>query len=339
MAEKVNVGVIGLGDHSSLSHLKYLAQLGDICEVKVLADLDVQRVQQANELFNFAARTALSAQEVISDDAVDAVMIMTPDRFHAEQLSAAIEEGKHVFCEKPLATSVDEYAQIVASLKRAESDGLIVSTCHPRRFDPPFIALKDCLNNPNSMASYFGVDEDMGDPVSFDFDFQYHKPSKRGIHTSLMFDHLNHEVDLMHFLFGPNQIARAQKHYDSETNFEVSGVRTDGLEFIFSGSRYLDEKFYKEQAHVGFENGTTLSMDMFEGIGVLGLAGEVIRRRDERFKTDYTERFSAINRHFLLSVMGVEPPYISTDEMLINTKAAIDLHERSAYVGETEQSS
>jgi hypothetical protein len=66
---------------------------------------------------------------------------------------------------------------------------------------------------------------------------------------------------------------------------------------------------------------------MENGIALLGLAGQVEQLRDNGFKTDYTERFSAINRHFLSSVLGLEPPYISPEEMLINTKTAIDLHE------------
>ena len=43
--------------------------------------------------------------DVLRDDAVDAVILCTPHRFHTDQIIAAAAHGKHVFCEKPLSTT------------------------------------------------------------------------------------------------------------------------------------------------------------------------------------------------------------------------------------------
>ncbi|MBL8680257.1 MAG: Gfo/Idh/MocA family oxidoreductase [Myxococcales bacterium] len=56
---------------------------------------------------------------LLSDPSLDAVIVATPDRLHAAQCIAAARAGKHVFCEKPLATSADEARAIVAACEEA----------------------------------------------------------------------------------------------------------------------------------------------------------------------------------------------------------------------------
>ena len=59
-----------------------------------------------------------SFDEILSDDAVDVVHITSPNLFHLEQASGALEAGKHVICEKPLAMNTDETRQLVALARR-----------------------------------------------------------------------------------------------------------------------------------------------------------------------------------------------------------------------------
>ena len=60
--------------------------------------------------------------EVITDPEVDAVWICSPSQYHAEQIKAAAANGKHVFCEKPLATDLGETVSILGSLTNEGSD-------------------------------------------------------------------------------------------------------------------------------------------------------------------------------------------------------------------------
>jgi predicted dehydrogenase len=85
-------------------------------------------------------RVASSVEEVITDQAVDAVVISTRHASHARLAAEALRAGKHVFCEKPLALSVDEPRLVSKAI--AESDG-VLAVGFNRRFAPFVRELRD----------------------------------------------------------------------------------------------------------------------------------------------------------------------------------------------------
>jgi predicted dehydrogenase len=85
--------------------------------VSWVADVDSAR---ANELASFCSAAATGDwREAISDPDVDAVIVSTPTKFHAEIAVGALQAGKHVLCEKPLARTVDEAEAIVNAARHA----------------------------------------------------------------------------------------------------------------------------------------------------------------------------------------------------------------------------
>lgn len=323
MNKRVKVGIIGLGDHCSQSHIKHLITMTDICQIVAVCDLDVEKAKKVCNELNVPDSNDLyyhgAFEDLIRNDKLEAVFIMTPDRFHLDQLIACTKAKKHVFCEKPLASTQDEYERLEHAFSFAAEHNLVVTTCHPRRFDPPFAEMKDLINTDPA---------ELGKVLNFEFYFQYHKPSKQGLHTSLMFDHLNHEVDAMNYLFGKSSIKHAVKHYDSETAFHVSGLREDGISFSFIGQRKLEDTIYPEHMKVNFEEGF-ITMDLHRGIMHIDTGNSYSTQSYGLCQTDYITRFEAINRNFLESIIGTANPYLKSDEMLMNTKLAIDLHEQT----------
>jgi len=80
--------------------------------------------RDATRAAEFAARHGAAAayddyQALLSDPAVDAVYIATPNALHAEQVTAAARAGKHVLCDKPLATSIGEAERAIAECQAA----------------------------------------------------------------------------------------------------------------------------------------------------------------------------------------------------------------------------
>ncbi len=73
---------------------------------------------------------------------VDAVILCSPHRFHADQIVAAASAGKHVFCEKPLCTTAADGARALAAVKAA---GVVLGIGHERRFEPAVIAMREAL--------------------------------------------------------------------------------------------------------------------------------------------------------------------------------------------------
>lgn len=77
--------------------------------------------------------------ELLARKDIDAIVLATPPSGHVDQISAAAQAGKHVFCEKPLAL---ERAAAVAAVKAAEQAGVTLGLGYNRRFHPSWVDLK-----------------------------------------------------------------------------------------------------------------------------------------------------------------------------------------------------
>jgi predicted dehydrogenase len=92
--------------------------LPDEPELTVLADVDADRAAHAARTLGFARSTG-EWRELVADAAVDIVDITTPNLLHKEMALAAVAAGKHVYCEKPLAPSVDEALEMTLAAEKA----------------------------------------------------------------------------------------------------------------------------------------------------------------------------------------------------------------------------
>jgi predicted dehydrogenase len=84
--------------------------------------------------------TATGFDDALADDDVDAVILCTPHKFHADQIVAAALAGKHVFCEKPLATTGVEARKAIDAVT---STGVRLGVGHEKRFEPAVIAMRE----------------------------------------------------------------------------------------------------------------------------------------------------------------------------------------------------
>jgi hypothetical protein len=80
--------------------------------------------------------------DVITDPEVDAVWICSPSQFHAEQIKAAAANGKHVFCEKPIATDLGETVEAINACNEA---GVKLMIGLQRRFDENFKRVRTAI--------------------------------------------------------------------------------------------------------------------------------------------------------------------------------------------------
>ncbi len=113
MTAPMRVGVVGCGiiakryveDSPAFAHWQPVA----------CADLDLTARDAFATQFDLRA---LSVEELIADDEVELVLNLTPPKVHAAVVRAALEAGKHVYTEKPLATTVEEARELVAQAER-----------------------------------------------------------------------------------------------------------------------------------------------------------------------------------------------------------------------------
>src|SRR2546430_5970837 len=99
----VRVGVVGVGMIGQ-DHIRRLTQVLSGAAVVAVTDVDADRAQSVASGVP-GARALPTGQAVIDDDEVDAVLVASWGGTHEDYVVAAIEAGKPVFCEKPLATT------------------------------------------------------------------------------------------------------------------------------------------------------------------------------------------------------------------------------------------
>jgi predicted dehydrogenase len=135
-AEPTGVAVVGLG-YWGPNLLRVLADKPE-AEVRWICDLDRERLQRFRRRYP-ATRTTTHFDRVLADPAVETVVIATPVHTHYNLAAKALEAGKHVFVEKPLAPSsamADELAEMAA--KR----GRVLMCGHTFVYSPPVRAIK-----------------------------------------------------------------------------------------------------------------------------------------------------------------------------------------------------
>jgi predicted dehydrogenase len=123
MSAPVRVGLVGCGRIALLFHLRALGQLPE-AELVAIAEPNSDRLQKAQARAGRAAAFT-DYQELLALPGVDAVVICLPTGMHSAAACAAFGAGKHVYLEKPLATSLDEAAAVLAAWRASGRVGMI----------------------------------------------------------------------------------------------------------------------------------------------------------------------------------------------------------------------
>jgi len=122
-------------------HARKLARVVSGSALAAVSDFDAGVVAAvAGEL---GARTHEDGLALIDDPAVDAVVVATRDGTHADLVLAALRTGKPVMCEKPLAPTAAECHTVVQAQAAMSNPVDLVTVGFMRRFDPPYVALRD----------------------------------------------------------------------------------------------------------------------------------------------------------------------------------------------------
>ena len=119
----LTIGVIGCGQIAQAVHLPILERLPGV-RVTALADVDAARLSQAGARVPRAARFSDYAR-LLATAQVDAVVVCVPPALHAEVAIAALQADKHVYLEKPLATTLDDGERVCEAWRRSGRVGMI----------------------------------------------------------------------------------------------------------------------------------------------------------------------------------------------------------------------
>lgn len=137
---RVSVGVVGAGNYARMVVLPQIGKNPSYCP-KVLCDAKGLPAAHAAKKWGFE-QVATDEKAVFADPDVRAVFLLTPHNEHARQVKEALEAGKSVFVEKPLALSVEEMTAIEDVLPTIAEGGQVLTVGFNRRFSPAARALR-----------------------------------------------------------------------------------------------------------------------------------------------------------------------------------------------------
>ncbi|NUP98929.1 MAG: Gfo/Idh/MocA family oxidoreductase [Armatimonadetes bacterium] len=137
--DTVRIGLVGCGGMGRALFAQ--AATLDYARIVAVSDLDEARRGEAAEQFGCEGIADFAA--LIARDDIDAVFVATPGGYHREVVEAAAAAGKHIFSEKPLATSVEDCDAMIAAVERA---GVKHATGQVCRFHPTHLRLKQMMS-------------------------------------------------------------------------------------------------------------------------------------------------------------------------------------------------
>jgi predicted dehydrogenase len=139
--KSVKIGAIGCGGRL-LGVMKRIPGIGEDIEVSALCDVSERSVQAAREAFAPNAKVYADYRELARDPGIDWVMVGSWNCYHREHALAALAAGKHVFCEKPLATTLEDCLAMRDAWKES---GRIFSVGFVLRYSPHYQAIRKII--------------------------------------------------------------------------------------------------------------------------------------------------------------------------------------------------
>lgn len=128
---KIRIGVAGAAGAFGTKHLEALSQI-ESCDITTVMTTKKEQAAEVAQTFG-ASHSFDNFDDFITSDAHDAVILATPTQMHAEQTIKALQAGKHVLVEIPMADSLADAEAMVAM---QEQTGLVAMAGHVRRFNP-----------------------------------------------------------------------------------------------------------------------------------------------------------------------------------------------------------
>ncbi len=232
--------MIGVGHLGSL-HAKMLAEIADVRLVGVY-DTDAPKAALVAEEFKSVAHDDID--ELIS--ACSAVTIATPTTTHYEVAKKAIEQGKHLFIEKPITRSVQEAEELC---RLAAARNVLIQVGHIERFNPAILALEKYEINPMFVESH-----------------RLAQFNPRGTDVAVVLDLMIHDIDII-LSFVKSPVARVDANgvaVVSETA-DIANARIqfeNGCVANVTASRISQRKMRKMRL---FQKNGYISIDFSEG--------------------------------------------------------------------------
>lgn len=309
--EIIALGVLGAGNYARTTFLPAVKKVGGVAPVGIVSATGLS-ANHAAQRFGFGF-SGSDPETIFSDPAINLVAILTRHHQHAEQILKALEAGKNVFCEKPLAINEEQLDDVASALQQENAPLLTIG--FNRRFAPLAKQLKAFLEghsepmiiNYRINAGFLPLDHWTQDP-----DQGGGRIVGEGCHF----------IDFLTFLVGQNPISVSADGLVDNGRYNQDNViltlkYADGsigtIAYLANG----DKAYPKERVEV-FSGGRVAVLNDFRSLE-MAFKGKLVRRKTT-FKQD--KGHQACWAAFIDSLRNHGQPPIPYDQLVMTTQAS-----------------
>ncbi len=323
----IGIGIIGCGRISNLHASGYLSD----GRSRIVAVCDSNPDRALEKAREWGAQEACTDyRKLLEDNRVDAIDIITPQRFHEELAVEALAAGKHVSVQKPMTVDMESADRMVSAADAAARRGLIFRLFENYVFYPPIVKMKNIIDEgrigePTSMRIKFVSGSSGGWEVP-DSAWLWRRGEHQRGYGMQTFDHGHHMWSVAGFLMG--KIERVFSWIDS-----VDGSIDCPAEIIwkYAGSPKYGSCDYSHGTALHIPSDYYANDEWFEVTGSEGIVqvtrctgrineGPPVRlfREDQwtdfpEVDSDWASGFRGATANFISAILGLEAPVFTAD--------------------------
>ncbi|TVY04226.1 Gfo/Idh/MocA family protein [Cohnella terricola] len=309
----MKIGIISVAHMHAVGYMYVLQGMPNV-DIVGIADEDRSRAEPWAKQFNLPLYS--SYQELLEQE-LDAVIVTSENAKHHEHVIAAARAGKHVLCEKPLSTNLEDAQEMIDVCERS---GVYLGTAFPVRFSTPVAAAKKAIES-GQIGEILAI---KGTNHGFIPEGWFTDPALSG--GGAVMDHTVHLADLMRW-FMETEVKKVYAEYDSrfsDNPIDDCGIVT--LEFENGAFATIDCSWSRTKAYPTWGD-VTMEIIGTEGILHVDAFGQKINVYSDKVGVKWDpwgdNMDEGLLRNFLDHIGQGKPPLVTGVDGLRATEAAL----------------
>ena len=297
---KVRIGIVGTGYIGNVHGRIYSRD--DRAEIAALYDIIPERAEKTTR--SIGGKVCSSREELLA--ICDAVLVCAPNKTHREIATAAVDAGKHVFCEKPFSIGIEDAQKLLDVAKGTEK---VFQVGHNRRYAPVYAGLKQLIAEDRPHSAHIKMNRgELKNPVW---------TGDVNVTGGFLYETTIHLFDMARFQFG--EIAElaaygSQHEYPELDEFSIIFKFKNGFHCTFASSSDASWHFPFERIEVFCHHRTIMTEEMERLLDSRGMDANF--ETQSFHMTEKEERWGYVqeDRAFIDSILrGTPPPVTAFD--------------------------
>lgn len=332
--KKIKVGAVGLG-RLGKKHAENVAFKIPNAELTAICALDEEQLKGLQQEWNIPY-VYTEYNEMIKNEELDAVVISSPSSLHTKQIADALEAGLHVFCEKPLGTTVEECKIAEEAVEKYQDKVFMLGFM--RRYDPSYAYAKEKIDSGEIGRPFLfrGYSQDPESAIEGAIAYAGHSGGQ-------FIDMAVHDIDLARWMMGsePKSIfaiggcyahPEFGKYNDGDNVSALMQLEDDSMVFLFAG-RTAPHGYNVETEIIGTKGILRIAnvpqKNLVEILDEYGVRKECSQDFLERFEQAYVEELN----EFIDCILTGRKPEVTvydgtkTTEIAYKCKEAFETNE------------